>query len=162
MLAGDLAHASSLLDAALAEQPDDPAVWVAIARLRYRGGEHLEALDAAARALELGPRYAPALLLRAQLVRDAHGLAASLPWYDAALAAPPDDSAVQLDHAATLGDLGRHGAMLEALPRSASPEAHYILAVLAARAGNTVLARSLLERAACWRTRCLPQCGSMR
>ncbi|MCU0947911.1 MAG: tetratricopeptide repeat protein [Porphyrobacter sp.] len=149
--AGDLARAAGLLDAALAAEPDNPAVWVATARLRYRGGEHVEALAAADRALQLGPQYGGALLLKAQLVRDAHGLAASLPWYEAAVEAAPDDPEVLLDHAATLGDLGRNRAMLGALDRlrevaPQTPRANFLTAVLAARGGNVVLARSLLER----------------
>ena len=149
--AGDLARAAGLINAALEAEPDNPAVWVAAARLRYRGGEHSEALAAADRALQLGPHYGGALLLKAQLVRDAHGLAASLPWYDAAVEAAPDDPEVWLDQAATLGDLGRNRAMLDALDdlravAPQSPRANFLTAVLAARAGNVVLARSLLER----------------
>lgn len=148
---GKLAQAGSLLDRALDAEPDNPAVWVAAARLRYRGGEHLEALAAADKALALGPQYGGALLLKAQLVRDAHGLAASLPWYEAAAEAEPGNPEIWLDYAATLGDLGRNRAMLEALARLAEvspkePRANFLSAVLAARAGNAVLARSLLER----------------
>ncbi len=149
--AGELARAGKLLDGALDAEPENPAVWVAVARLRYRGGEHLEAIAAADKALALGPQYGGALLLKAQLVRDAHGLAASLPWYEAASIAEPGNPEVWLDYAATLGDLGRNRAMLEALgklgevsPRE--PRANFLSAVLAARAGNAVLARSLLER----------------
>jgi predicted Zn-dependent protease len=149
--AGELARAGRLLDTALDAEPENPAVWVAAARLRYRGGEHLEALIAADRALQFGPQYGCALLLKAQLVRDAHGLAASVPWYDAASQAEPGNPEVWLDYAATLGDLGRNRAMLEALGKladiaPAEPRANFLSAVLAARAGNAVLARSLLER----------------
>lgn len=149
--AGELARAGDLLNGALDAEPENPAVWVAVARLRYRGGEHLEALAAADKALALGPQYGGALLLKAQLVRDAHGLAASLPWYEAASAAEPGNPEVWLDYAATLGDLGRNRAMLDALGKLAEvspkePRANFLSAVLAARAGNAVLARSLLER----------------
>lgn len=149
--AQDWAKAAGLLNEARAAEPDNPAVWVQTARLRYRSGEHFGALEAARRALELGPQYGPALLLRAQLVRDAHGLAASLAWYDAAIAADPGNPDIWLDYAATLGDLGRNRAMLDALATlgKVAPQdarANYLSAVLAARAGNAVLARSLLER----------------
>ncbi|MFN3988650.1 MAG: tetratricopeptide repeat protein [Erythrobacter sp.] len=149
--AGELAEAGELLNGALDAEPDNPAVWVAVARLRYRGGEHLEAIAAADKALELGPQYGGALLLKAQLVRDAHGLAASLPWYEAASKVDPANPEVWLDYAATLGDLGRNRAMLETLGQLAEvspkePRANFLSAVLAARAGNAVLARSLLER----------------
>lgn len=148
---GEFAQAGELLDAALDAEPENPAVWVAVSRLRYRGGEHLEALDASARALELGPRYGGALLLKAQLVRDAHGLAASIPWYEAASQAEPHSPEIWLDYAATLGDLGHNRAMLDTLDQlrqiaPQTPRANLLTAVLAARAGNTVLARSLLER----------------
>jgi tetratricopeptide (TPR) repeat protein len=148
---GDLARAGDMLNAALDAEPDNPAVWVAVARLRYRGGEHIEALEAADRALELSPQYGGALLLKAQLVRDAHGLAASIPWYEAASAAEPGNPEIWLDYAATLGDLGQNRAMLTALDElrqvaPQSPRANLLTAVLAARSGNMVLARSLLER----------------
>jgi predicted Zn-dependent protease len=143
---GELARAGQVLDRALALEPDNPAVWVETARLRYRGGEHHEALAAADRALAHGPQYGGALQLKAQLVRDAYGLAASLAWYEAGLAHDPGNTDLALDYAATLGDLGRYSAMLEALPRAADPRSHYLMAVLAARAGDAVLARSLLER----------------
>lgn len=147
----DLSTAARLLNEALGAEPENPAVWVEVARLRYRGGEHLEALAGADKAIALGPQYGPALLLRAQLVRDAHGLADSLPWYEAASTADPGNPEVWLDYAATLGDLGRNRAMLEALYKLADiapqePRANYLSAVLAARAGNAVLARGLLER----------------
>ncbi|MFL0670598.1 MAG: tetratricopeptide repeat protein [Erythrobacter sp.] len=149
--AGELARAAGLLDTALGAAPENPAVWVAAARLRYRGGEHREALIAADRALQFGSQYGGALLLKAQLVRDAHGLAASVPWYEAASLAEPGNPEVWLDYAATLGDLGRNRAMLDALAKlaeiaPAEPRANFLSAVLAARAGNAVLARSLLER----------------
>ena len=70
MAAGQLADAGRKLDEARRLDPNDPALWVAIARLRFRGGEHLTAIEAADRALELGPDYPPALLMRAMMVRD--------------------------------------------------------------------------------------------
>jgi tetratricopeptide (TPR) repeat protein len=151
--AQDRARAERKLDEALALAPESPAVWIEVARQRYRGGEHFGALEAADHAVALGPQYGGALLLKAQLVRDAHGLAASLPWFEAACAADPDNPEVWLDHAATLGDLGRNRDMLDALTRLGElapqePRANHLTAVLAARAGNAVLARSLLERSA--------------
>jgi predicted Zn-dependent protease len=148
---GDLPGAGRKLDEARALEPYNPALWVEIARLRYRGGEHLEALAAADKALALGPQNGPALLLRAQLVRDAHGLGASLPWYEAASTAEPANPDIWLDYAATLGDLGRNRTMLEALTKlgeiaPTERRANFLSAVLAARSGNAVLARSLLER----------------
>lgn len=151
MADGALADAGRKLDEALALAPDDPDLWVAIARLRFRGGEHFTALDAAERALSLDPRNASALLMRALMVRDAHGPAAALPWFEAALAADPESADVWAEYAATLGDSGRGRAMLRAVRKLAEiapddPRALYLQAVLAARGGNPALARSLLVR----------------
>lgn len=148
---GDLAGAGRMLDEALSEEPDNPAVWVAIARLRFRGGEQIAAIDAADRALELDPVHGPALLMRAQLVRDAYGIGAARSWYEAALAADPDSAEIRVDLAATLGESGEYRAMLAALEgigrdTAGDPRAHFLRAVLAARAGESVLARSLLDR----------------
>lgn len=148
---GALADAGRLLDEAGAIEPDNPDLWVAIARLRYRGGEHLTALEAADRALELGPDHAPALLLRALMVRDAHGFADALPWFEAALAADGSYADAWAEYAATLGDRGHHGEMLKAVRELAKvapkdPRVLYLQAVLAQRGGEPVLARGLLER----------------
>ncbi|MCL9982888.1 MAG: tetratricopeptide repeat protein [Erythrobacter sp.] len=148
---GALADAGRLLDKARAIEPDNPDLWVAIARLRYRGGEHLTALEAADRALELGPDHAPALYLRALMVRDAHGLADALPWFEAALRADRGHADAWAEYAATLGDLGRYGDMLDAVRELAEvapgdPRVFYLQAVLAQRGGEPVLARNLLER----------------
>ena len=148
---GNLAAAGRILDQAREIEPENPGLWVDIARLRFRGGEHLIALEAADYALELGPDYAPALLVRAQLVRDAHGLADALAWFEAAVQADPGNPEVLADYAATLGDLGRYKDMLAVVRELAEvepryPYVFYLQAVLAARAGEAVLARSLLSR----------------
>lgn len=151
IVGGALAHAGGKLDEARALSPDDPDLWVAIARLRFRGGEHLTALEAADRALQTSPRHAPALLLRALMVRDAHSPAEALAWFEAALAADPQNADVWAEYAATLGDSGRSRAMLRAVRKLAEiasddERVFYLQAVLAARGGNPALARSLLVR----------------
>ena len=148
---GDLVDAGDRLDQARALEPDNPSVWVDIARLRFRGGEHQQALDAADLALELGPDYAPALLLRAQMVRDAYGLTNSLVWFEAAVEADPNDPLALAEYAATLGDAGYYTEMLGVTRALADiapkdPRVLYLKAVLAARAGKPVLAKSLVER----------------
>ena len=148
---GRLPDAGRLYDEARALEPENPGLWVDIARLRFRGGEHLTAIEAADYALELNPQYAPALLLRAQLVRDANGLAESLPWFEAAVASDPKNPEVLGEYAASLGDLGRYEDMLEVVRDLASfapgyPQVHYLQAVLAARAQDPVLASTLLGR----------------
>ena len=148
---GNLSEAGALYDEARELEPENPGLWVDIARLRFRGGEHLTAIEAADYALELNPQYAPALLMRAQLVRDANGLKESLPWFEAAVAADPRNPEVVADYAATLGDLGRYAEMLSVVRDLAEfaptyPQVHYLQAVLAARGGDPVLASSLLNR----------------
>lgn len=147
----DLAGAGASYDKALALTPNDAGLWADVATLRYVGGDHLSAIDAADRALRLDPANARALAFRAMLVRDAHGLAASLPWFEAALRSAPRDLEVLGEYAATLGDLGRASAMLKTTrtmleidPRS--PRAFYLQAVMAARAGQVALARRLLAK----------------
>jgi len=148
---GELAEAGRLYDQARDIEPENAGLWVDIARLRFRGGEHLTAIEAADYALELSPQYAPALLLRAQLVRDANGLAESLVWFEAAAIADPRNPEVLADYAATLGDLGRYQDMLLVVRELAEfapsyPQVHYLQAVLAARANDPVLAGTLLNR----------------
>ena len=148
---GNLPEAGRLYDEALTIDGANSGLWVDIARLRFRGGEHLSAIEAADNALELDNSYGPAILLRAQLVRDAHGLEASLPWFEAAVAADPRNPEVVGDYAATLGDLGRYSDMLSVVRDLADfapayPQVHYLQAVLAARANDPVLSSNLLIR----------------
>lgn len=151
MAAGQLGEASDRIDAAMAIAANNPEPWVARARLALRSGAHLDALEAADRALALGPDHAPALLLRALMVRDAHGFAASLPWFESAVNADPANPDIWAEYAATLGDGGAARAMLEAV-RSlaeiapADPRVPWLQAVLAARGGEYTIARSLLTR----------------
>lgn len=152
---GNLQEAARLLDEARASEPGNAQIWVAISRLRFRGGEHLSAIEAADKALELAPGHGEALLMRGQLVRDSHGLAESLVWFEAAVEADPENPEVLGEYAATLGDAGRHSDMLSAAEDlsdldSENTQALYLRAVLAARAGKPVLAKSLLDRSG-WR-----------
>lgn len=153
MREGRLNDAARLLDDAGRKGPESPELWLAIARLRLRGGEHLAAVAAADRALALGPAYAPALLLRAIMVRDAHGAADALVWFAAARKADGDNPDILAEYAATLGDSGQATAMLamvRELARTApnDPRVPYLQAVLAARGGEFALARSLLTASA--------------
>lgn len=149
--AGELAEAGGYYDDALELEPENPGLWVDIARLRFRGGEHLTAIEAADYALQLDSSYPPALLLRAQLVRDSNGMVEALPWFEAAVAADPRNPEALADYAATLGDLGRYKDMLRVVRELAEiapnyPQVHYLQAVLAARAQDPVLAGTLLNR----------------
>lgn len=151
MANGALGEAASKLDEARSLAPQSPDLWLAIARLRLRGGEHLSALEAADRALAFGPDHAPALLLRALMVRDAHGAPDALVWFEAAREADPENPDILAEQAATLGDSGASGEMLATVRRIIEvapddPRAPYFQAVLAARAQEYAIARSLLTK----------------
>lgn len=148
---GDLPGGRGLLETWLTADPEDADAWTTLARLRRQSGDAAGAIDAVGRALELTQRDAVALTLKAELVRDQYGLIASLPWFDAALKVDPGNPDTLLAKAATLGDLGRYRAMLDAsrqalAARPGDPMAYYLQAVLAARAGDTGLARDLLAK----------------
>ena len=151
-LDGNLSAAGKALDKALVIAPKDPLLWVEIGRLRYRGGEQLQAIEAADRALAAGPDNPRALEFKAQLLRDSLGDAAALPLFERALEATPNDLALLGGYAASLGELGRAGEML-AVTRGmlaldpGSAQAFYLQAAMAARAGDVDLARAMLNRA---------------
>ena len=147
---GNPAAANDLLAQAIARAPGDSALWTDLARFRRRIGDVAGAIEAAGRAVALDGDNTAALLLNAQLVRDQYGLVASLPWFEGALKRDPNSYPALLDYAATLGDAGRYNDMLGAARRAlavrpGSPQVLYLLAVMAARAGNTDLARDLME-----------------
>ena len=151
MREGNLPAAGAAFDRAYQAMPDDPDMWVDIGRLRFRGGEQAQAVEAARKAVALGPRNPAALRFRGQLMRDAHGVRAALPWFEAALKKHPEDVGLLLDYAATLGEAGRGSDMLRVVREvarldPANREIFFLQAVIAARAGETVLARSLLTR----------------
>ncbi|MGX7925958.1 tetratricopeptide repeat protein [Tsuneonella sp. HG094] len=148
---GDLSAAGLAFDRALGAGSSDPELWVDIGRMRWQGGEQVEAVAAAERAFELGPDSPASLLLRAQLLRDAQGNDAALPLLERGLALAPNDVDLLAEHAATLGELGRARDMLAATRRLAQvvprdPRVLWLQAVLAARAGRYDLARILLQR----------------
>ena len=150
-LSGNLPAAGRAFDRALLAAPHDPLLWVEIGRMRYSGGEQLQAIDAADRAVAASPGNPRALEFKAELMRDAHGYAAAIPLYERALETSANDLALLGGYAAVLGEAGRASDMLaetrhmlELAPRS--PQAFFLQAVLAARAGQIDLARSLLGR----------------
>jgi tetratricopeptide (TPR) repeat protein len=148
---GNLVAAAEAYKRALAITPRDAELWVEIGRLRYRAGRHLQAIKAADYALKLAPRNVRALEFRGQLVRDRYGLLAALPWFETGLMQAPADLSLLSNYAATLGELERAGEMLVVTRRilqlnPGNPQAYYLQAVLAARAGRYDLARGLLAR----------------
>ena len=150
-VAPDRASATAELENAIRLAPRDAASWFDLARQRWFGGDSAGASAAAERAVVLDPTNADALVLSGTIVRARYGGAAALPWLDRAIAREPRNMAALLERAATLGDLGRTPETLAAIrdvlavdPKS--PQAAYLEAVMAARAGDWVLARSLLYR----------------
>ena len=148
---GDVAGAATLWANVTSRHADDAAVWVDYGAFLATTGDQAGAVAAADRALALAPASLDALLLRANLSRGGEGLAVSLPRYRAALARDPNSYAALIELAATLGDMGRAEDMLRTTRRALAirpgdSQACYLLAVLAARAGNARLARSLFDR----------------
>ena len=148
---GDLGAAREAYDRAVHELPRSSALWVDVARFRDANADTLGARDAVDFAIELDKTNGAALAFKANLVRAEDGLNASLDWYEDALAADPDNGDALIEQAATLGDLGRYRDMLASLRHAATivprdPRLFYLQAVLAARADNFPLARSLLQR----------------
>ncbi|MGP7796664.1 tetratricopeptide repeat protein [Sphingomonas sp. CLY1604] len=149
---GDAGAAVDLLTAWLAAHPDDAAAWSDLGRVRLDAGEVATATAAASRAARLAPGDPVPLALQAEIVRTRYGLTAALPWFEAALKRDAYYHPALIEYAATLGDAGRYADMLAATrqalaARPASPQALYLQAVLAARAGRLGLARDLLQRA---------------
>lgn len=148
---GNLAGAGLAFDKALTFSPRDADLWTDIASLRFTGGEQAQAVAAAEYAVQLDHRNPRALALRGMLIREQYGLVASLPWFEAALRIQPDDPGLLTEYAATLGDIGEYRAMLIVCRKITqidpkNPRALYLQAVLAARAGETELARAILLR----------------
>lgn len=148
---GNLDAAAQAYDRALAITPRDPELWVEIGRLQYRKGAHLQAIAASDHALKLNPRDVRALEFKGQLVRDRYGLLAGLAWFETALMQAPEDISALGNYAATLGEAGRASEMLVVTRRMlqlrpGNPQAYYLQAVIAARAGRYDLARGLFAR----------------
>lgn len=144
-----LPEAGQAFDRALRLDGTDAALWIDIARLRFAGGEQAQAIEAADRAVKLSPKDPRALELRGLLVREQFGLYAALAWFEAGLRTTPDDPRLLGEYAATLGDMGQYKAMLVVCRKLAEIDPGnvrtlYLQAVLAARAGQTTLARQIL------------------
>lgn len=150
---GDLPGAQQMLAKLLAVAPNDGPAWSDLGRVRYNSGDIAGAIDAATRAINLDANNIEALTLRGELVRGQYGLVAALPWFEAALKHDAYYFPALIEYAGTLGDAGRYSDMLEATRKALAaqpnnPQAYYLQAVLAARAGKYDLAQSLMERTA--------------
>lgn len=148
---GDEEAADAAFARALSFGEADPALWADIARRHRARGDMAGALAAADRAVAAGPRDTEALVLRGELTRAQYGLHAALAWFDRALEVDPLNVPALLERAITYGDLGWMKAMLADSRRALSlapghPLPYHLQAVLAARAGDFDLARTLHER----------------
>ncbi|MGH6614193.1 tetratricopeptide repeat protein [Sphingomonas sp.] len=148
---GDMPGAQRALASLLAIDPANSAAWSDLGRVRFDSGDVGGAIEAAVKATELDPANIEALTLRGELVRGQYGLVAALPWFEAALARDAYYHPALIEYASTLGDVGRYNDMLDATRRAlaarpGSAQAYYLQAVLAARAGNYDLARTLIQR----------------
>ena len=149
---GDGAAATQTLAGWLAGHPRDAMGWTDLGRIRLSAGEIAGATAAAAQATRIAPGDPVPLTLQAEIIRTRYGLTAALPWFEAALKRDAYYHPALIEYAATLGDVGRYADMLAATRRAqaarpGSPQAFYLQAVLAARAGRGQLARDLLQRA---------------
>ena len=149
---GNTAAALAALEKAIEVDVKDADAWVDLAQLRYRTGNQFAAFDALQSALNAGPDNLRAIDFQGLIVRDQFGPEAAIAWFERGLLKSPNDGVLLGDYAATLGELGRYRQMLVVTRRMlelgvAEPRAHYLQAVLAARAGNLSLARSCLNRA---------------
>lgn len=149
---GRYQQAAQTFDKALTLAPNDSALWADIARYRIATGDMAAALAASDKALALTPTSVDALTLKAVLARDQFGLVESTRWFEAALKRNPDYVPALIEYAASLADIG-HASQALALTRRALalapglPRAYFLQALIAARAENYTLARSLLARA---------------
>ncbi|MBP2277516.1 MULTISPECIES: tetratricopeptide repeat protein [Sphingomonas] len=148
---GDVAGAQAALGTVLADAPKDSFAWSDLGRIKYQAGDIAGAIEAAQRAVDLDANNVEAITLRGELVRGQYGLVAALPWFEKALGHDAYYHPALIEYAATLGDVGRYTDMLAATrkalaARPDSPQALYLQAVLAARAGKDDLARTLLAR----------------
>ncbi len=148
---GDNADAQAALAALLADAPNDSFALSDLARIKYQAGDLAGAIGAAQHAIDLDANNIEALTLRGELVRTQFGLVAALPWFESALKHDAYYYPALIDYAGTLGDVGRYTDMLDATrkalaTRPGAPQALYLQAVLAARAGNDDVARDILTR----------------
>ncbi|UVO55468.1 tetratricopeptide repeat protein [Sphingomonas sp. SUN039] len=145
--------ATALREMTLALQlaPEETLMWSDMARARLMTGDVAGAIEGSERALSINNNNVDALIMSGNLLRDRYGYAAALSWYDRVLALQSRNVVAMLERAATLGELGRYREML-AQTRDVQaimpnhPRAFYLQAVMAARAGDWGLARSLIYR----------------
>ncbi|MEH6757682.1 MAG: tetratricopeptide repeat protein [Parasphingorhabdus sp.] len=148
---GDDILATQAFDRAIQLDAENPDLWVDIAHFRAGSGDQAGAIAAVDEAVRLEPNNIRALQYRGELLRFQFGLGAALPWFERALQIDPNDVALLTEYAATLGDMGRMSDMLAVARKVISLDARnsrafFMQAVLAARAGDYPLARTLMQQ----------------
>ncbi|MCC2979846.1 tetratricopeptide repeat protein [Sphingomonas sp. IC4-52] len=148
---GDVPGATALLNTILSRSRNDASAWADLGRIRMAAGDVAAADLAARRAVALAPASLDAIVLSGEVVRSRYGLTAALPWFGRALELDAYYLPALIQYAATAGDAGQYAGMLQATRRALAarpnhPQALYLQAVMAARAGNRDLARALLGR----------------
>ncbi|MEO9601058.1 tetratricopeptide repeat protein [Parasphingorhabdus sp.] len=148
---GDQQLAGQSFGRAMELDPENPDLWVDIARFRAASGDQAGATNAVDRAVRIDSQNIRVLQYRGELLRSQFGLGAALPWFKRALEIDPNDVSVLTEYAATLGDMGRMTEMLKLVRKIISldgrnPRAFFMQAVLAARAGDYGLARRLMHQ----------------
>ena len=151
MFSGDDELASRAFDRAIQLEPENADLWVDVSRFRLTSGNQAGAIAAVDEAVRLDPGNISALKTRGEMVRFQFGLKAALPWFERALQIDPNDIPVLTEYAATLGDMGRMKEMLIVARRIISLDgknarAFFMQSVLAARAGEYDLARTLMQK----------------
>jgi cellulose synthase operon protein C len=149
---GNISDARNAFDTALKIDPKNSMLWTDIAAFRLRLADQKTANEAADYAVSLDNTNIRALELRGRLVRSQYGLLAGLPWFEQGLNISPDDVPLLEEYAATLGELGRNQDMLVQARKilAIAPKngrAYYMQAVIAARAGEYMLAKRVLSLA---------------
>lgn len=137
-------------DEAIEINDQDSDLWISISRFRFRGGDEKGAIEASEFAVELDEKNVEALLYHGELARRQLGLIYALPWFERVLDIDPDHLPTLTAYAQTLGDVGRYSDMLAIARHILSlepdnPNGFYFQAVLAARAGEYSLARSIMQ-----------------
>jgi tetratricopeptide (TPR) repeat protein len=148
---GDLAGATAQLTGLVNADPRNSRANGDLARLRMEAGDVLGAEVAARSALAVDPTNLGAVVVAGQVIRSRYGLVAALPWFARALESDAYYYPALIEYAATAGDAGQYGIMLDAsrkalATRPGSVPALYLQAVLAARAGKRDLARAMLAK----------------
>lgn len=148
---GDVPRATAMLEALVRRAPADAAALTDLGQIRFDAGDILGADLAARRAVSLDTANLAAATLAGRVIRSRYGLVAALPWFRRALDRDAYYHPALIEFAATAGDAGRYTEMLGATRRAlaarpGNPQALYLEAVMAARAGNRDLARDLLGK----------------